>query len=270
VKRLYAGRRLLPAAQAIVLVLAVGAPAAALAGRHCEEKPLSVAALQQGLELARRTAEKLDASGAKVVVIARAGQDLSRYGLRYSHAGLAYRDTASGRWRVVHKLNHCGTDHAALYRQGLGEFFLDSPFRYEAAVMTPTPAAQEALLAILTDRSRVGRMHTPAYNMVAYPWSMKYQQSNQWMLETFAMAQQPSVTGRRAAQEWLMRERYVPTSLRIPAFTRLGARMTSANVAFDDHPSEQRYSGRIDTVTVDSLFEWLRSAGYASGPVVIR
>jgi hypothetical protein len=41
--------------------------------------------------------------------------------------------------------------------------------------------------------------------------------------------------------------------------TRLGARVTKANVAFDDHPPELRWSGKIQTVTVDSIVTWLRT-----------
>ena len=101
----------------------------AQAGRSCENKPPSVTAIQRSLNLAERTAAKLDESGAQVVVLARAGQDLGAYGLRYSHLGLAYRESPPARdgkpvpgvWRVVHKLNECGTAHAAVYRQGLGD-----------------------------------------------------------------------------------------------------------------------------------------------------
>ena len=74
--------------------------------------------VEQGLGLAQATLQALDASGAEVVLLARAGQDLSKYGLRWSHLGFAYRQ--DGVWRVLHKLNHCGTDESALYRQGLG------------------------------------------------------------------------------------------------------------------------------------------------------
>jgi hypothetical protein len=58
--------------------------------------------------------------------------------------------------------------------------------------------------------------------------------------------------------------------LHISALKRLGARVTAANVAFDDHPNAKRFSDRIETVTVDSVFQWLdRSA--LGGPVqVIR
>ena len=58
--------------------------------------------------------------------------------------------------------------------------------------------------------------------------------------------------------------------MRIGALTRLGARMTRANVAFDDHPDALRYSDRIDTVTADSLFAWLARAGLAEPERVLR
>ena len=115
----------------LLAVAALTLATAAHAGRSCEEKPPTVRQIEQGLNLAQATARQLDASGAQVVVLARAGQDLSKYGLRWSHLGFVYKDATQqpAVWRVMHKLNHCGTDHAALYRQGLGEFFLDNPYR---------------------------------------------------------------------------------------------------------------------------------------------
>lgn len=135
--------RLLIAAAA-ALLLAAGA---AQAGRNCEQAQPEAANVQRSLELAERTARVLDASGARVVVLARAGQDLSRYGLRWSHLGWAYRDEQGQRpvWRVVHKLNHCGSSEGALYRQGLGEFFLDDLHEYVAAYAVPTAAVQQHL-----------------------------------------------------------------------------------------------------------------------------
>ena len=52
--------------------------------------------------------------------------------------------------------------------------------------------------------------------------------------------------------------------------TRLGARVGSAHIAFDDHPSSQRFADRIDTVTVDSVFAWLERAGLAGGVQIVR
>jgi hypothetical protein len=137
-----------------------------------------------------------------VVLLARAGQDLSRYGVRWSHLGIAYRqpDAASpggSVWRVLHKLNQCGSAEAAVYRQGLGDFFLDDLWRFEAAWVVPTPEVQQQLLALLLDgRMSVPRalaLHHKPYSIVSYAWSQTYQQSNQWAIETLALAMEPSI-----------------------------------------------------------------------------
>lgn len=263
------GRRLVRGLVAALLALvAVFGSTTAEAGRSCEARLPNAASVEDAMRLAAHTAEWLDRSGAQVVVLARAGQDLSAYGLRYSHLGFAYRDGAG--WRVAHKLNDCGTAHGALYRQGLGEFFLDDLFRYEAAVVVPSPALQQRLLPVLRDNARLVRLDEPAYSMVAYPWATRYQQSNQWAIETLAMAEDDAAATRERAQAWLRLHDYRPTTLKLSAFKRLGARMTAANVAFDDHPDAQRYGDRIDTVTVDSVFAWLTRSGLGGAVDVIR
>lgn len=236
------------------------------AGHPCEDQPLTVDQIVRGMALAQQTAKALEASGADVVVLARAGQDLSEYKLQWSHLGFAYRDTdADGHpvWRVLHKLNICATDHGGLYRQGLGQFFLDRPFRYEAAFEVPTPELQQALLPVLRDNARAAALNEPRYSMVAYPWATKYQQSNQWAIETLA-ATQPGVYNRTQAQAWLRAHGYQPTDLRLSTLQRLGADVAMTNVAFDDHPNARRFTGHIETVTVDSVFDWLPRVGYAS------
>ena len=247
----------------------------AQAGRSCEARLPDAANVQRGLELAASTARALDASGARVVALSRAGQDLSRYGLRWSHFGWAYKAPAADDpqrevWRVVHKLNQCGAASADVYRQGLAEFFLDDPFEYRAAFAVPSAEVQARLLAVLQDQRRVTQLHQSAYSMVAYPWAQTYQQSNQWAIETLASAQDDGATTRERAQAWLMLKGYEPSTLRIDAFTRLGARMTAANIAFDDHPNSKRFSDRIETVTVDSVFAWLERTGLAGHAQEIR
>lgn len=257
------------AAAVLVCLFALNAHA----GRSCDApKPPAPQVIIQGMNLAERTLRALDAehakSGVRVVVLARAGQDLSKYGLRYSHLGLAYK-TPQGQWLVAHKLNTCGTAEAALYRHGLGEFFLDDLFRYEAAWAVPSRELQDKLYATLLSDSQTTALHTKPYSMVSYVRSQKYQQSNQWAIETLAASLDSTVQTRIQAQTWLQRKAYAPTTLKIGALARLGGRVTAANVAFDDHPSEKRFSDRIETVTVDSVFTWLQRSGLAATPVSI-
>ena len=242
------------------------------AGRSCEERPLTAEVMAKGLNLAARTAKALDAefqnSGTQVVLLARQGQDLGKYDLKYSHYGWAYR-TPAGPWRVAHKLNECGTASGHVYRQGLGEFFLDDMWRYEAAIQVPTPAVQQALLKFLTAPT-VLRLQSEPYSMVSYAWGQKYQQSNQWALETLALAMEPAtVRSRPQAQAWLQFKGYEPTTLKLGPLTRMGGRVTAANIAFDDHPGEKRFSDRIETITVDSVLAWMQRTQLASAPVVL-
>ncbi len=255
-----------------LLALLLAAPGAQ-AGRSCEPHKLTASTLTSGLAMAEKTVRALDASGERVVLLARSGQDLSKYGLRYSHFGFAYQEpdgNGGHRWRVLHKLNSCGSAQAQVYRQGLGEFFLDDPWRYDAAWVAPNTDLQDRLLQMLQDDARVLVVHAQAYSMVSYPWSTRYQQSNQWVLETLAAALEPGVTTREKAQAWLQFKGYQPTTLKLNAFERLGARVTAANVAFDDHPNEKRFSDRIETATVDSAFAWMQRAQLGRAMVEIR
>ncbi|HTJ96620.1 MAG TPA: DUF2145 domain-containing protein [Rhodocyclaceae bacterium] len=243
---------------------------ATFAGTACEDKPPTPDSLRKGLNLALKTRNALDASQAQVALIARVGQNLSQYGLRYSHVGIAWRDHPEGPWLVVHLLNECGTATSNLYDQGLGNFFNDDLFAWEAKIIIPSPAAQAKLARALAD-VRIERLHEAAYNMLAYPYSTKYQNSNQWVLEMLneGYLEQP-VTNRELAQAWIKLNRYEPSRLTLLPLTRLGARMFRANIAFDDHPDELRFSNRIDTVTVESIDKFISTIDPLSHSTVVR
>lgn len=260
----------------VMLVLSFGLMPLAHAGRTCEAGKVTLQSVERGLALAEKTMASLNASGQKVVVLARAGQDLGKYDLKYSHLGFAYKQMTSdgtSTWRVLHKLNDCGTSASAIYKQGLGEFFMDDLWRYEAAWLPLTLEAQNRLLAMIENPEQTTRMHHKPYSMVSYVWGQKYQQSNQWAIETLAAAVAPDVSSRQQAQAWLKTSGYAPTTLKLGPLTRLGGRVTAANIAFDDHPDEKRFSSRIETVTVDSVFSWLQRGQISPAgklPTVVR
>ena len=248
------------------LALATGA---AYAGRQCETAKPTPQVIERGMALAQRTATALDAAyaqdGTRVVLLARAGQDLTKYGQTWSHVGWAYR-TPQGVWRVVHKLNQCGSDRSMVTRQGLGEFFLDDLWRYQATWRAAPRAWQDALWQLLQDNGRALTLHQPRYSIVSYAWGTRYQQSNQWAIETLALAAEPGLRQRAQAQAWLKLKDYQPATLRIGPLARLGGRVGSANVAFDDHPDAQRFANQIQTVTADSVLSWLDRLDAAARP----
>lgn len=245
----------------LLAFLAVLLPQVAGAGQSCEEHEATADNLRRTFELALETRKNLETSGAKVAILARAGQDLSRWGLSWSHAGIAWRDNPSGRWIVTHLLNECGTALSGIYEEGLANFFSDAPVRWEVLVIVPPPETQDGIAAVLAGDAPL-RMHEPAYSTVAYPFATRYQNSNQWILEVAAESLAGrSFSSRAEAQRWLQDNGYRATTLNIPTLTRLGGRMFRANVAFDDHPPERRWAGRIDTVTVESLATFFADRG---------
>ena len=258
------------------LALCAGLAGAAVAGTACSDAPPKPASIQQAFQAAYKTHQRLETLQPRIALIGRVGQDLSKYGLRYSHIAFIQKDAASGQWRTTHLLNGCNSNQSALWQEGLANFFLDDLLAYEALLVIPSPAIQEKLQAIVSSRDSIKAMHQPLYNMVAYPFSDKYQNSNQWALELFTMAlsQQaginPAITTRKQAQQWLKLTNYEPSTLKLTAFTRLGARMFRANVAFDDHPDERRFADQIDTVTVESMATYIKRVDAGSSSEVVR
>ncbi|MCX9156251.1 DUF2145 domain-containing protein [Niveibacterium sp. 24ML] len=245
-----------------LLVLSLLALRLAHAGQPCTEQPIRPETLSKAFGLALKTRESLDQSGAEVVMLARVGQDLSKWGLRYTHLGYVWRDSPSGRWTVLHELNQCGSARSALYAEGLANFYADDLFRWEGLILIP-PADTQKRLAASFRSGAYAVMHEARYNMLAYPFEARYQNSNQWAIEVLADAEAGPFSGRGEAQAWLKRAGYQATTLKIDTATRLAARMFRANVAFDDQPFDRRMAGQIDTVTVESVYAWL--ARYAPG-----
>ncbi len=138
---------------------------------------------------------------------------------------------------------------------------------HEAGVVVLKPGIAARLPEQLKDDTILATLHEPRYNMLAYPWSGPYQQSNQWAIETLAMLADPAVASRAAARSWLIYHDYRPTTLQISPLTRLGARLSSAHISFDDHPFGRRMAGQIDTVTVDSVFAWMERSGLGGAPL---
>ncbi|WP_241132970.1 DUF2145 domain-containing protein [Achromobacter insuavis] len=237
----------------------------ALAGQGCADTALSASTLITAMDTAQRISVMLDELPVNVVVLGRMGQDLSEYHLRYSHAGFAYRDRAGAPWRIAHLLNECGTAKSDLWYEGLGNFFLDDLFRFDTLLLIPPKPIADTLLTRMQQPQTLRSLFDPHYNMIAFPFSTRYQNSNAWVLETIASAhaKDTPIGNREQAQTWLKTEGYQPSELHIGALTRLGGRLFKANVTFDDHPDKLRYAGRINAVTVDSLRDFLaRNEGW--------
>lgn len=250
------------------LAIAFLAAGSALAGQSCELREPKPAEIRSGIELAYKVQQHLDAKNVRVAVIGRVGRDLREYRLRYSHIGLAVRDELHGRWNVVHMLNHCGRADSDLYDQGLGNFFLDDLFRFEAVVLVPSRELQDRLTAAIADGK--GRaLLEPSYSLIAHPYSAKYQNSNQWLLEFAASLLEGGDLNRASAHVRLMRDGFQPSVLYLPPLKRLGARLFSVNTRFDDHSNEEWSSSLYQVVSAESVLAWFGRADRTVGQSVL-
>lgn len=226
------------------------------AGTTCEATTPSPRAVAEAAATARSVVAALDEADAPVALVSRVGTDLSKQGLRYSHAGFAVRDHADGRWTVVHLLNDCGSDRSALYAQGLVNFFADDLVAQDARITWLQPDVAERLAATLV-ALRDDPLFLPRYNLIARPGSDDYENSTAWVLEHLAAATRDDVRDR--AQAWRIAQSlgYRPGHVRIPYTKRVLGGLFSANLVFTDHPVATRLSGDYPVVTVRSILEWL-------------
>lgn len=247
------------------VVLLAAAVMPAHAGRTCQAVTPDPATVQKSLRLALRTRDALEASGAQIALVGRVGRDMSKHGLRYSHMAFALRDHPKGRWYLTHMLNQCGTGESSLYDEGLGNFFLDDVFEFEALIVTPSPAIQARLLAVAATLLPL-QLHQKSYSLIAHPYATRHQNSNQWVLEQIAaaMAMPGEVTGRPQAQRVLHEMGYAGSDIRIAPFERIGARLFAANVHFNDHSNDEMQSGRYHVVTVESVVRFMQKANAVS------
>jgi len=270
-RRLSPPLRSAPLIRQLCLALLLGlllSPAQAQSNAGCKPRYPAPEALAAMYDMAALTADTLDAlDGVEVLIAARSGQDLSRFGLRHSHLAFLLRGEADN-WQVIHLLNRCKSETSALYREGLVNFIGESAANPAGLrIGVPTPALRESLALLLDGTAGLARaLHQPRYSAVAYPWRTRYQNSNQWVLEVTAAAIAYAADGRvlnnrNASTSWLQRNGYVPSRLHIGLGKRLGARFFVKNVAVTDHPGRERISGNYSVVTVESVFDFLHHSG---------
>nr|WP_313905411.1 DUF2145 domain-containing protein [Xanthomonas prunicola] len=147
----------------------LAAVAAVAATPPCQPRYPTTHATAAMFDMASSTAEMLDAlPDPRVVVLARGGQGLSRYGLKHSHLAFAMRDD-DGICRVRHLLDRCKSDASQLYVEGLRNFVGESATSSDLRVGVLTPAVQQRLQALLSDSGELAhRLHETRYSMSVF------------------------------------------------------------------------------------------------------
>ncbi len=241
--------RALKAALPLLAALALALPPAAdaaLLQQHCAT-PAALTVPQQDrlLRFAAFIKATLQASGQPLAIVARSGLDLSRFGQRYSHAGISLRDSPNAPWSVRQLYYDCEAGTPRVFDQGIPGFVLgaDDPDRgWFSALLLPAPAAAALQAQVLDKPGGALQALHPAYSANAHAWSLRYQNCNQWLVETLALAwgpaPAPGTPPRAAAQAWLRQAGYQPQVMAVGQRPLMWLASALPWLHEDDHPAE--------------------------------
>lgn len=250
-------------AAAAVLLLSAGAARAELP-LFCD-RPAKLGAAGQArlLRMAVAVKQQLAAMAApvpgaatadeapQVALVSRVGTDLARFGVRFSHAGLALASHPDGPWTVRQLYYACDEGRPRLFDQGLAGFMLgmDSPAEPALSVVLLPGEAGAALQRAALDRPAALALLAGRYRANAHPFSTAYQNCNQWVAELMARAWAPpqAVADRAQAQHWLRAQGYAPRPVDVGSHGLMFLAQFVPLLSVDDHPLEDLQALRIHT-----------------------
>jgi hypothetical protein len=231
-------------------LLALAGSGAAQAGalRFCD-RPAELSAERQDklFRFGNIIKSELDRSGQNLALISRSGLDLQRFGQRYSHAGLSLKASENTAWSVRQLYYACDEHQPRIYDQGMSGFVLglDAPETgYVSVVLLPQPESAALERAALSNPQAL-QLLGATYSANAYPFSPRYQNCNQWVVELLATAWGRLSAGpdgpetlRAQAQAWLKAQGYQPSQLVVDSAPLMLLGAFIPWVHNDDHPPE--------------------------------
>jgi hypothetical protein len=256
-----------------IAALCLCASASAWAGLpvFCEKnREITAAEQDRALRFAGAVKTELERSGTDVAVVSRAGLDLSRFGLLYSHAGIALKDNPGGAWAVRQLYYACDQSRPRLFDQGMSGFVFgaDTPGRGHVALLF-LPAEDSARLArAALDKRLALALLADAYSANAYAFATRYQNCNQWVAEMLAgawgdiaetdeKAGDPGNATRTRAQAWLRAQGYAAGPVKVPSRWLMFAGQFVPLVHVDDHPVDDIYALALHTSVPDAIEDFL-------------
>jgi len=242
-------RRAAAALRVAVAALALSASASASAGMpvFCERgKEVSAAEQDRVLRFAGTVKRELEASGGSVALIARAGLDLSRFDLLYSHAGVALKE-ADSVWTVRQLYYACDESRPRIFDQGVAGFALgaDAPGRGHVSLVFLDRDEAAQLEQAARDKPLALALLAGRYSANAYAFGTRYQNCNQWVAELLASAWggiERREKPREQAQDWLREQGYSAGPVKLKSRWLMFAGQFVPLVHLDDHPLDDLYA----------------------------
>ena len=241
-------------------LLVLSLPAAHAGVGLCQEPPEAAPSVQQlHLRVSAAVREVLAAYPEyRVALVSRDGTNLSRWGIRYTHAGVALRDHPQGAWVVRQLYYDCDEGAPRVFDQGMAGFLHGSRHSqagFLSVTLVAPQAAQALQEAALNDRVAVSLVHD-LYSANAHAFSTRYQNCNQWVAELMARAWGGAGT-RVQAQDWLLAAGYQAHTVEVGWRGWLWMAPLSRWLHLDDHPAPDVAAGRLRISLPEGLQRWV-------------
>jgi hypothetical protein len=250
----------------VLAALAFCAGGSAWAGipTFCERtNEISAADQDRVLRFAGVVKRELERSGSKVALVARAGLDLSRFGLLYSHAGIALKDNPASPWAVRQLYYACDEARPRLFDQGVAGFALgaEAPINGHMSLVFPPDEDGALLERAALDKPLALSLLAGQYSANAYAFGTRYQNCNQWVIELLASAW--GRTGgmdrpREQAQAWLRAQGYAAGPVNVPSHAMMFAGQFVPFVHVNDHPIDDIYALALQVSVPASIEGFVR------------
>jgi hypothetical protein len=247
--------------KALLAALAFCAGGSAWAGipTFCERaKEVSAADQDRVLRFAGIVKRELERSGSRVALVSRAGTDLSRFGLLYSHAGIALRDNPASPWAVRQLYYACDESRPRLFDQGMAGFALgaETPASGHMSLVFMPDDDSALLEKTALDKSLALSLLAGQYSANAYAFATRYQNCNQWVAELLASAWgrlDGLAAPREQAQAWLRTQGYVAGPVKVPGHAMMFAGQFVPLLHMNDHPVEDIHALALQVSVPESI-----------------
>ena len=248
--------------QAALVAAALSAAAVPASAQDSSVRAISQhLSAEQAAAFSKQVERDLAAKGARVAMVFRAGRmrDQLPEGIAYTHGAFwVYRDikTADGGtikgYAVYNLYAGNGTDWSKIESRLVQDFPLDftrGSTVEDMAVIIPSPEMQRLILAVI-DSPTYQAVHNPAYSLVANPWSRKYQNCNNFMLNVIGAAIWQTDDPQRITTN--LKAHYKPTVVKTNAVVRLFGPIADQRLRTDDQDATVR------TATYESMAAFMR------------
>ena len=206
------------------------------------------------LNLTGEVINYLEDSNAELAFIARKNDE--NHGVSYTHMGIAWKNDKN-KWIVTNLLQSCDSQiELSTYDDGMALFFTPVPI-YDSKILIPSKETQRELKEAIINKE-IERFKGNIYTINSNPWSDKYQNCVQYILEAYTYVKSGKrMRTRRDVMNWYAVKGFRPQKIKVNVLERVLGPVVTKNVRFDDHKNRKK-NDEIEVATAETVMAFIK------------